>query len=380
MIKNLRRAFRQHAGRLLAVFFAWQSPNPKLDAAVLRRIVVVRMNGRMGNTLFLTPLLTALADALPDASVDLVILYPEAAELLRGLPGLRRVMVLPHKGWWRLNRSLATLREIRRERYDLAIDPAPDSTGGRFAMLFCRARFRLGFRSENQWLPLSNAVDIPREVFHQARLPLELLARLPRGPGPRPATRLQLALDANELEAGKERVAACLAVCRIERPANRPVIGFFVYARGSKNLGADWWRKFWRKFLLLEPGVIPFEVLPSAATTPLLPGNPALHMSSPRQLAATMAAMQLFVSADTGPLHLASATEVPVVALFGPSSPALFGPLKNTDTVIALDGKSPEEIAEACSIALNRKSATFAHRTSSGSSAAPPTTLDLFDQ
>jgi ADP-heptose:LPS heptosyltransferase len=360
MMKKLRRAARQHGGRLLAAVVGREPANPPLDAASLRRIVVVRMNGRMGNTLFLTPLLTAISHALPAATIDLVVLYPEAGELLRGLPGVGRVMVLPHKGWWRLRRSLATLRAIRSERYDLAIDPSPDSLGGRLALMFCRARSRLGFGGRNQWAALTHAVDVPPGMVHEALRPLALLDLLPQPPGPRPEARLRLALGGSELEAGRERIEASLAACAVDRPPGRPVIGFFAYARGSKSLGAEWWQRFWQRFLVLEPGAIPLEVLPSAACPPVLQGRPALHLASPRQLAATMASMQLFVSADTGPMHLASSTRVPVAALFGPTAPARFGPLKPEDTVILLEGRSPEEIAEACRSFVQPAAATAA--------------------
>ena len=43
-------------------------------------------------------------------------------------------------------------------------------------------------------------------------------------------------------------------------------------------------------------------------------------------LAELLARAAVFVSADTGPLHIAAAQGVPVVALFGPKNPAIYGP------------------------------------------------------
>jgi hypothetical protein len=43
-------------------------------------------------------------------------------------------------------------------------------------------------------------------------------------------------------------------------------------------------------------------------------------------LAAVLQAADLLVTGDTGPMHLASALDVPVVAVFGPSDPARWGP------------------------------------------------------
>ncbi len=355
MIKRLRQAARQRAGGWLARRIAREPTNLPLDPSQIKRVLVVRMNGRMGNTLFLTPLLHGLSKALPDATIDILVLYPAAAGLLRGLPGLRRVMMLPHKGWWRLHRSMATLRLIRSEHYDLAIDPSPDSLGGRLALTFCRARFRLGFGGRNQWAALTHSVAVQMDTVHEALRPLALLARLPAPCSLPDGRQLRLGLDDRELEAGRERLEALLARCAAWRRPEQPMVGFFAHARGRKDLGAVWWREFWSHWRLLEPDTIPIEVLPTAGSVPVLPDGCAIHLSSPRQLAATMAATHLFISADTGPLHLASATDVPVVALFGPTRPERFGPLKRTDLVVRLDGRSPREVATACRAAYYRR-------------------------
>jgi len=43
---------------------------------------------------------------------------------------------------------------------------------------------------------------------------------------------------------------------------------------------------------------------------------------------------RLFVGGDTGPLHLAAALKVPVVALFGPTDPARNGPYGSRSIVL----------------------------------------------
>jgi heptosyltransferase I len=51
----------------------------------------------------------------------------------------------------------------------------------------------------------------------------------------------------------------------------------------------------------------------------------AIKMALPELIALTRRA-KLFVGGDTGPLHLAAASHVPVVALFGPTDPQRNGP------------------------------------------------------
>jgi ADP-heptose:LPS heptosyltransferase len=52
-------------------------------------------------------------------------------------------------------------------------------------------------------------------------------------------------------------------------------------------------------------------------------------------LVAIARAAKLFVSGDTGPLHIAGATGTPIVALFGPTSPARNGPWDPRDVSIS---------------------------------------------
>jgi ADP-heptose:LPS heptosyltransferase len=54
-------------------------------------------------------------------------------------------------------------------------------------------------------------------------------------------------------------------------------------------------------------------------------------------LAALLAKLDLFVTGDTGPMHLAAAVGTPVVALFGPANPRRYGPLAEQRRVVRVD-------------------------------------------
>ena len=58
-----------------------------------------------------------------------------------------------------------------------------------------------------------------------------------------------------------------------------------------------------------------------------------------------MAATRMLISADAGPMHLASSTAVPTVALFRATNPALYGPLKPDDLVINVTQCPPHRAA-----------------------------------
>jgi ADP-heptose:LPS heptosyltransferase len=54
-------------------------------------------------------------------------------------------------------------------------------------------------------------------------------------------------------------------------------------------------------------------------------------------LAAVIERLDLLVTGDTGPMHLAVAVSTPVVAVFGPSDPARYAPRGPSDRIVRVD-------------------------------------------
>jgi len=346
LFKNLRHRSREYLGWLLARLLHRRGYASSLAADQIHTILICRINGRIGNTLFLTPLIRYLHQLLPHAAIDLALAYPAAAELLRGVPGVRRVIVFPHRQPQRLGRYLAALRTLRGCRYDLAIDPTEFSTSGRMMLALTRSRYRLGFASSAQWAPLTHAVPLPVQAMHQAVRPLHLPHRIFGAPLEPAAVTLWLPLPAQELAEGKRLVAQAIAPAPLRSPSN--AFGFFAHAANLKRIDRTWWLAFWDAFLALEPQAVPLEFLPSASQPPTDARFASLHVPSTRGLTAAIAATRLFISTDTGPMHLASSTAVPTVGLFLASDPGLYGPLKPDDLALDIGQLAPGEVALRC--------------------------------
>lgn len=86
-----------------------------------------------------------------------------------------------------------------------------------------------------------------------------------------------------------------------------------------------------------------------------------------RLLAGLISNAVLFITNDSGPMHIANALKIPVIAIFGPTNPSLTGPFQQPATVIKKDvpcwpcsyrecpfdhrcmiSIDPEEVFEAC--------------------------------
>lgn len=343
--KALRRECRRLSSQALRTLSHPLPFTSRIEPSGIRRILVCRLNGRLGNTLLLTPLIKRLHETLPEASIDLALSYPKARELFGHLPGVGRIIEFPHKDPGALWRFPRAVREMRACEYDLAIDPVPESTSGRIALSLCRARYRLGYDTRTQWVRLTHAVQQAEAVLHHGVEPIYLLEQGLSATAPLcepPA--LWLPLEPAEADTGRELVRTALS----GMAGDREPIGFFANATGAKKLGQAWWIEFWSAFLESEPGVAPVEFLPgpqSARTDTRFPG---LHVRSLRELAAAISATRLFIAPDAGPMHLASSTRTPTVALFCASDITRYRPMKPRDLAIDVNRCSAREAALRC--------------------------------
>ena len=88
--------------------------------------------------------------------------------------------------------------------------------------------------------------------------------------------------------------------------------------------------------MLLSWGTGEFEDVIKLAG--LMKNSPLISFkTSLLELGALIKLSRLFIGSDSGPMHLASAIGTPVVALFAPKSPVIYGPYNKTRKVVYKD-------------------------------------------
>ena len=78
---------------------------------------------------------------------------------------------------------------------------------------------------------------------------------------------------------------------------------------------------------------------------------------TPMQLGAIIQKCHLYISNDTGPMHISTAVKTPTIGLFGASNPHQWGPNWQPHTIIARDSMEEiivEDILEATDLSLSR--------------------------
>jgi ADP-heptose:LPS heptosyltransferase len=289
----------------------------------IRRILVVRPDERIGNLILLTPMLDALHRAWPGAIIDLIV-GGAMATLFAGDPRVGRIHVFDKRRLVRNPLGVVTLAaRLRRGRYDLAIDASHSHQFSLTSALAARASgapWRLGYlRGPGGRLLNAGLERDLLERRYTADLYIDLLRVLapdvPGGP-------LHLPITPAEADAARR----LLSELGIEPGAVR--IGFHPGGRGAKRWPGERFVELarqtvgpGRRILLFHgPGE---EKIVESFPQDLVTVVPRLDL---RDLAATIARCDAFVSSDTGPMHLAAAVSVPTLALFTQGNSDMFAP------------------------------------------------------
>jgi heptosyltransferase-3 len=320
-----------------------RDPESSAKPAAVRRIAVLRPNHRIGNTLLLTPLMQELEAQFPDARIELVTAGGVAQAVFARYPQVTALHAFPGKSYRHPGKVLSLLLHLRRQSYDLAIDPTIRSRAGRFLLRFVRARRRLGYAwgEPGKDSVLTDAIDPASAPAHHAEIPVYLLQsallRLQTPAVAAAAQRLLMDIRLSEAER-REGVLELEAVLGEGQAGQRPTVGLFAHATGAKCLPPEWWRQLVECLQARAPSIRLVEFLPEDARTRLDGIVPGTFTPQLRMLGAKLAATSLVVIADGGVMHLADAAGAPVLALFTTTSPLQYGPRRpGSESLLATD-------------------------------------------
>jgi heptosyltransferase-1 len=315
-----------------------------LDANA-KRVLIVRLSA-MGDVIHTLPAVRILREAFPEAFIGWLI-EERWAELLcaPGFPrrgprsALRPIVDEVHtvnlKEWRKSRFSITTLQhaarvwnDVRDARYNVAVD----LQGAMRSAVLARwsgARTVYG-AAEPREAPAS--LWYTRRVVARGRHVVEQNLSVAEGLAGLRASRLPAELPRDPQ-----------SEARIEQRLSELGIGDFAIL----NPGAGWGAKRWPAERygevaqgLAEQGVSSIlnygpaeEELVRAAEAASGGAARAMRFTITELIALTRRA-RLFIGGDTGPMHLAAALRVPVVAIFGPTDPARNGPYGTRSIVL----------------------------------------------
>lgn len=319
-----------------------------LDRAAIRRILLIRLSA-VGDVINTLPAVSALRASFPGAHLTFVV-EDKAADVIVGHPDLDQAVVFPRKRWragWKNPRTLVStggevwryVRELRTPRYDVLLDFQGNQKSG-LHVLVAGVPVRIGFarghsKEFSHWF---TNVRVEPTTARQNRVEKNLALLAPLGVDVRGACYRLPAAHASELA-----VASYLASVGV------PPRGYVLLHPGTSEYGH---LKRWAvdRFAALADAIerqLALKVLVAWGPSERALADEiarrscaivAVETRSLLDLAELIRCARVFVGADSGPLHLASAVGAPSVALFGPKDPLVYGPYNPRAQVIHRPG------------------------------------------
>jgi ADP-heptose:LPS heptosyltransferase len=302
----------------------------KVDLSSIRKILVVRQDDRIGNLILTTPLLLALRVNFPQAEVSFLA-SQVFAELFSDSKLVDELLVLEKKRY--IRNPLAFIQNIvklRKKKFDLAFDCSDEnhlSFGHGMWIYLSGAKYRVGHKKDRDDLFLNVEVPPVNYTRHAIDMHLDLL-------------RFLVPLDYEELPflEVKEKEGKYIKnyLSNMGIKDDDFLVGINLGGTGDKrweienfiHLGNRLKEKERLKVIYIW-GPQEKEIIKGLKISGVL--GEILPLP---ELSALLKRCDLFISSDSGVMHLATAVGTPTLAIFIHSDPQKYGPRGEKNKVI----------------------------------------------
>ena len=328
------------------------------------RILIVRTD-RIGDVLLSTPVIKAVRGNYPDAYIAMMV-RPYARDIVDGNPYLDEVLIYDkdeiHKSWFS---SLKFSLNLKKKRFDLAIVLHPTNRAHIITFLAGIPQ-RIGYNKKFGFLLTQRLLDEKRfGEKHESEYALDMIRTLGIQvkdksvfmPIKKESEEYIERLLQDSGVTGQDRLIAVHpgASCPSKRwPPER-------FAQVADKLIQDYLPTGQASLPVGKEGKLKVVIISSPEQVNI--GKRVIGVMSNRpvdlcgkttvsQLASLLKRCVLFISNDSGPVHIASSVGTPVVALFGRNeaglSPIRWGPLGENDVVLHKEVGCIECLAHNC--------------------------------
>ena len=316
--------------KYLAALKAWDIPvkytEPKLGDWAYRHTetlgkkinkIGIFQTSFIGDSVLTTPLIKKTKKLFPDTQI-VVITRPQTEDIFKPLPEVSEVILNDKRGWNKIAGVWKTARAIKKSGIDILLVPHRSFRSALIAWL-SGVPIRIGFTSSEGWFLYTKTVPFSW-MIHDAERNLSLLQGIAKEQfgGEK--------LSMSFTPSAEENVARLLKDFNLE---GKKLVGV--------HAGSAWPTKCWPieyfveliSKLQTELGVQVVLVGGGKQDTDLgekicqLAKGHAASLCGKTSLADLMALMKhlsLFITNDSGPMHIATAFDVPTLAIFGPTT------------------------------------------------------------
>jgi len=282
-----------------------------VDKTEIKRVLICRPNGRLGNLLLVSPLVQEVAETFPNCKIDLFVKGALAPIIFKNYKVVNKTIHLPKKPFKDLLEYINVWISIKKEPYDMAINVDQNSSSGRLAVRFSNAKYKFYGDLDNEFSePKSDYEHIAKYPVYNFR---NYLTKLGMSKSNKIIAPLDLKLTFSELEEGKRILDTII-------DSSKKTICLFTYATGTKCFSEDWWENFYSKLKSEYKNYNIIEILPIENVSQIGFQAPTYYSKDIREMGGVLANVDIFIGADSGIMHLASSVQTPTVGLFSVSN------------------------------------------------------------
>ena len=288
--------------------------------------ILIRSPNWIGDAVLSTPSIFYLKEKMPQAHIT-ILAKDWVKDIFIHHPGVDEIMSLEKS-------RFSLIKNIEKKRYGLGI-LFTNSFSSAFLFFVAGLRRRIGYHTNLRGIFLTERISLPQNVekMHQRDYYIYLVKKLI--PGDKiPEVRLYL----NKKE--EEKVGHTLKNYGIDKSVKIVGIG----PGASYGASRRWPEEKFNSLIKEITKKYKAKILIFGSKEEMQLGNmiregiekDAINLSGKttlRELMALIEKCSLFITNDTGPMHVASAFNVPIVAIFGPTNPSRTSPL-TTSTII----------------------------------------------
>jgi heptosyltransferase-2 len=319
--------------------------------------ILIRGVNWIGDAVLTVPAIKAVRRAFPDAHISLLV-KPWVAEIFSGNPDVDEIIPYDAKfngiaGKFRLTKVL------RESRFDTAI-LLQNAFDAALITWLARIPERIGYKRDFRGLLLTNAIPVPEDILdqHQVNYYLNIVKSVQDNIEDTPP---YIYLSDSERQRASETIASGL------QDPDLPLIG--INPGATYGSAKRWPPEYFATLIMKIINVLNGRIIIFGSPSEIEIANEIINeinklkiklkieyasrimvmsgKTNLRELAALISECDVFITNDSGPMHMAAALHVPTAAIFGSTDPVATGPFGKGHRVVTRD--------LACSPCLERE-------------------------
>ncbi len=324
----------------------------KNNASSYKRILIIRLD-RLGDVILSTPVIKSVRDAYPASRIS-VMVRPYCEDVVKGNPYLDEVIVYDKGGREKdFSGNLSFISGLRGRNFDLALILHPTARSHIITFLSGIPE-RVGYDKKLGWL-LTKKIPHTKQfgLKHEIDYTLDILRYIGIES---PEKELYMPVQ----DSSEEKIDGIFS--RNGLSGNDTVIALNPAASCASKRWPE--KKFaelgdrlvneYKARIIIISGAEDKALADSVSGLMKSPSLDLSGMTTIGDLASVLKRTALFISNDSGPVHMACALGRPVIAIFGRSdrglSPRRWGPVGKSDVVLHKDVECHECLAHNCKI------------------------------